>query len=311
MKILFYTDIHLSGVAPRHRTDDFPKALITKLRETYAIAESEACDFIAFGGDFFNTHRIFNYDIISDSLDIIGGSPQETYACVGEHDLYGHSPETYPTSTLAFFERICLKLHIIREPIEVGNVTLYAKHEWDNIHEAMKQKVDKKKLNILICHELITNRRAAFDIVDTALLKSPFDLVLSGDLHDGYDPHEVNGTWYCNPGSLARRTTADAGRWPQIAIIEIEKGFAPVIELRRLACGKSGEEVFGESLAEVARSAEEFNGNVFAEEMMEFEAESVDVHELIQKVGAKKGLRKEVLDYLATKKVREGDAGSV
>jgi hypothetical protein len=121
-------------------------------------------------------------------------------------------------------------------------------------------------------------------------------------LHDGFEPHEVDGKWFVNPGSLARRAISDSYRMPQVAVIEIEKGQIPVIDLLRLECAKPGSEVFGESIAEIARSTEDFNGEAFAEEMLELEAESVDVHELIQKVGRKKGLRPEVLDYLATKK---------
>lgn len=302
-KFLHYTDAHLSGVVPRHRIDDFPRTMIEKLREVYSIAESSDCEFITFAGDFFNSHRIFSYEIISDAMDIIGGSKLKTYCCIGEHDLYGHSPETYPTSTLAFFVRHCHNMIIVHDPIEYGNVCFYAKHEWENIFEAMKRPVDKSKFNILICHELITNKKAMFDVINTSSLKPcPYDLVVSGDLHDGFESHEVGDTWFVNPGSLARRALNDSSRWPQVAIIEIEKGGIPIIDIRRLECAKAGSEVFGEGIAEVARSAEEFNGNVFTEEMMEFEAASVDIHELIQKVGAKSGIRKEVLDYLATKK---------
>jgi len=303
MKFLFYTDIHLSGMTPRHRVDNFSQALIGKLRESYSLAESLDCEFIAFGGDFFNSHRIFSYEIISEAMDIVGGSKLVTYAAVGEHDLFGHSPDTFATSTLAFFERHCPKLYILREPFEIGNVVLHAKHEWEDMRESMKRKVDESKLNILICHELITNQSPMFDVISTESLKPcPFDIVVSGDLHDGFEPHEVDGKWFVNPGSLARRAINDSYRMPQVAVIDMEKGQIPVIEMRRLECAKTGSEVFGESIAEIARSKDDFDGEAFAEEMLEFEAESVDVHELIQKVGRKKGLRDEVLDYLATKK---------
>ena len=303
MKLLHYTDTHLSGVVPKHRIDDFPRTMIEKLRETYAVAESSGCDFVTFGGDFFNSHRIFSYEIISDAIDIIGGSSLKTYCCVGEHDLYGHSPDTFSTSTLAFFVRHCPNMVIIRDPIDLGDVCLHAKHECENTFEAMKRPVDKSKLNILVCHELITDKAAMFDVINTSSLKPcPYDLVVSGDLHCGFAPHEVGDTWFVNPGSLARRALDDSYRWPQVAIVEIEKSKLPTIEIRRLECAKAGDEVFGEGIAEIARKAEDFNGTVFTEEMMEFEAASVDIHELIQKVGVKSSIRKEVLDYLATKK---------
>ena len=302
-KFLFFTDIHLSGVNPRHRVDDFPQTMLGKLREVYTLAEETGCEFVTFGGDFFNSHRIFSYEIISEAMDVMCDSKLKTYACVGEHDLFGHSPNTYPSSTLAFMVRRCHNFNILFDPIDLGDVVIHAKHEWENMQEAMKRSVDQTKLNVLLCHELITNKHAMFDVIDTKTLNPcPFDIVLSGDLHDGYDVHEVGKTFFCNPGSLARRAINDSNRTPQVAIVEAEKGQMPVIEIHQLKCAKPGSEVFGESIAELARKTDEFDGNAFTEEMLELESESVDVHELIQKVGVKNGIRPEVLAYLAQKR---------
>jgi len=304
-RFLFFTDSHIAGESPRHRTDDFPKAVLDKLRETYSIAESEGCAFVAFGGDWFNSHRLFSFDVISDAMDIVGHAGIRTYAAVGEHDLYGHNLKTYPSSTLAFFVRQCHNMEILWEPLDFGEVVLYGKHEPNTMDEVLNVQVDQSKVNVLVCHELLTCNQAPYDIVSTASLNGcPYDLVLSGDLHDGYPTHKVGSTWFCNPGSLARRTTADANRWPQVAIISVEKGKDPEIEIRRLACGQAGEDVFGASIAEIARSKEDVDMSVngFAKELLEFEAESTNVHDLVQKAGAKAGIRKEVLEYLAKKR---------
>jgi len=306
----FYTDLHLSGKTPRHRIDDFPQTMVGKLREVYSIAKQTGCDFLAFGGDFFNNHRIFSYEVIDDAMDIIcADSDLITYSCIGEHDLYGHSPNTYPSSTLAHMVRRCGKFRIIRDPIEVGDVVLHAKHEWEDMFEAMKRDVDPSKYNILVCHELITNERAPFDVISTSELNPcPFDLVVSGDLHNGFEPHEVGDTWFCNPGALARRSTDHAYRWPQVAVIEVEKGLPPVIDIRRLECALPGDEVLEESIAEVARKRDgsEIDGEAFAEEMERFESESVDVHDLIQKVGHTRGVSEPALKYLASKRKDTG-----
>lgn len=303
-KLGFYTDLHLAGETPRHRTDDFPRILLEKLRETYATAEQEDCQFMLFAGDFFNAQRMFSFDVISEAIEIIGKASIPTYGVVGEHDLYGHNIETFQSSTLKFFVRHCSKMNILWEPLDLGEVVLYGKHEPDKMETAMAVQVDPAKYNILVCHELLTCNAAPFDVISTSTLTNcPYDLVVSGDLHDGYEPHHVEGTWFCNPGSLARRTTADADRWPQMAIIEVEKGEEPVIEYRRLACGKPGYEVFGESIAEAARAKKDFDADDFARELLAFEAEATDIHELVQKAGKQAGLRKEVLDYLATKRV--------
>jgi DNA repair protein SbcD/Mre11 len=301
-KFLFYTDLHLAGETPRHRIDNFPQALVAKQREIYQIAEEEGCEFVAFGGDWFNSHRIFSYDVMSDSMDIVCGSKLKTYMTIGEHDLYGHNIDTFKSSTLAFYIKRCGMIEVLWEPTEVSGVVLYGKHETDKMMEAIAWPKDSSKVNVMLCHELITCNQAPFEMINTNTLRnSGWDLILSGDLHDGYPTHEVDGTWFCNPGSLARRSTADASRMPQVAIVSIEKGKVPNIELRKLKCGRVGTEVFGFSLAEEIK-AEEADASGFTTELLKFEAESTDIHELVQKSGAKAGLSKKVLEYLETKR---------
>jgi hypothetical protein len=69
-----------------------------------------------------------------------------------------------------------------------------------------------------------------------------------------------------------------------------------------LKCAQLGANVFGESIAEIATEKGDIDSNTFAEEMLDFESKSADVHELIQMCGKKKGIKQSVLDYLATKK---------
>jgi predicted phosphodiesterase len=301
-KFGFFTDSHLEGETPRHRIDDYPHALVEKQREVYKIAEDEGCEFMLFGGDWNNNHRIFSYNIIDDSMDIVCGSKLQTYMVIGEHDLYAHNMSTYKSSTLAHIVRRCGRITVLWEPMKVCGVVLYGKHEPDKMADALAVAKDPSQVNIMVCHELITCNAAPFEMINTNTLRNTgFDLIVSGDLHDGYPAHEVDGTWFCNPGSLARRTTADAGRFPQMAIISIEKGQPPQIEYRRLKCGRPGSEVFGESLAEIAKDGDA-DASIFANELLQFEAESTDIHDLVQKAGGFAGLRQAVLDYLSTKR---------
>jgi hypothetical protein len=197
-------------------------------------------------------------------------------------------------------------MEVLHEPLEVKpGFVLQAKHEPDDMMEFLDCEVDSSKCNILVCHELITCDRAPFDVISTKELGGlPFDLVVSGDLHNGYEAHEVDGTWFCNPGSMARRNSNEDERVPQMAIIEIEKGQIPIIEYRKLKCAKPGSEVFGESILDAVAVGKDVEESRFAEQLLEFEAESEDVHELIQKAAKVSGLRKTVSDYLATKKAQ-------
>lgn len=316
MKFLFYTDCHLSGMTPRHRTDDYQNTLASKIEEVYSTARNEKADFVVCGGDMFNSHRIFSYELLSRVMDAICDSGLDTWSAVGQHDLTGYNPDTFPSSTLAFISNRCNRFRILWEPQVVGEVALYASNVWEDPLAAGDFKLDGNKFNVLVAHHLLTNKKAMFEVVNTEeywrSLKEKgveFDLVLSGDLHDGYDVHQCGKTWFCNPGSMARQAISDSRRMPKFAVVDCEPGQIPVIDVRVFRCAKRGEEVFGESIVEVVREGVKFDPTVFVQEIESFEAESADVHELIQKAGKSKGVSSKVLGYLARKSAALKSAG--
>lgn len=308
MKFTFYTDVHLSGQTPRHREDDYQTALINKLAEIYQAAADEKADFLVCGGDLFNSHRIFSYELLGPVMDIMCDSGLNTYFAVGQHDLLGYNPSTYKSSSLAFVIGRCPNLHVLWESTKIGDVTLWASHVWEDPNDAAKNKLDPNQVNVLVSHHLLTNKKAIFEVVNTSdyakVLRAGganYDIVLSGDLHDGYDTHEEDGMWFCNPGSLARQAVSDIKRHPRYAMIEADYDEIPIIDVREVKCAERGEVVFGESATELMRSTGTFDPTAFVREIEDFEVESSDIHELVQKVGTAKGIRKPVLDYIATK----------
>lgn len=307
---MFYTDPHATAISPRHRVDDYSQAIIAKLKEAYQLAESEGCAFIAMGGDLLNNHRIFSYELLNDIMDVLCASRLTTFGVVGQHDIHAYNPDTFKTSTLAFIARHCASLQIVWKATDVPgtDVTLHPSHVWDKVEDAMKVAVDRSRINILLAHHLLYNQKKMFETVPTSTLGGgTYDLVLSGDLHCGFDTHEVGGTWFVNPGSLVRRNIDEIDRQVQIAIIEVEKGRIPIVEMRSLKSVKPGKEVFGQDFIEtVAKPTQHADPTAFVTSIEEFDAKSVDVHELVQKVGQAQGVRKEVLAYLASKKVEQG-----
>jgi len=306
MRFVFYTDVQLSGQTPRHRVDDYQQALLNKTREVYGIAKTSGADFVVCGGDLFNAHRMFSFEFLSDIMDVMCESGLKTYTAIGQHDILGYNRDTYKSSTMAFVIRRCPALQVIWEPTAVGCVTLRASHVWEKLTDAAQEDLDDSQVNVLVVHHLLTNKSAMFDTSNTSdfsklMTGVRYDVVVSGDLHDGYHTHEVDGMWFCNPGSIARQAISDITRMPQVAVIDVEVGKTPFIDIRLLACAEPGEKVFGESAAEVMRSKTDFDPTVFVKEVEDFETESADIHDLVQKVGRAKGLRTEVLDYLASK----------
>jgi DNA repair exonuclease SbcCD nuclease subunit len=305
-KFLFFTDPHVTAVAPIHRVDDYSQSILSKIREAYEMAASQNCEFVVLGGDLFNVHRLFSYELINDLMEIICDSGLNTYAVVGQHDIHGYNPETFKSSTLAFVTKHCSRLNILWEPTEVkAGVFLYPSHVWEDVNLALNPAgLNPANVNILVAHHLITDQKKMFDTVSTSLFKDgPYDVVVSGDLHCGFEPHQLNGHWFCNPGSLARRASDEADRVPMVAVIGIEKGKRTSVDQYPLSVAKPGGEVFGqEAMAIINKAKEDFDPTKFLENVDKFEMDVADIHELIQKVGGKEKIEPRVLAYLASKK---------
>lgn len=316
MRFAFWTDLHLSGQTPRHRVDDYQFALISKIHEVYKAAHRDGADFVVCGGDTFDAHRMFSYSLLGKLMDMLCGYNIDTYFAVGQHDIHGYNPWTYQSSTLCFMISRSSQLHLLdeEEPRRVGDIELRPSHVWNEPKEAAEHTTDDNAVSVLVAHHLLTNKSTVFDTVSTTDFASwmhegqaRYDMVLSGDLHDGYSPHEVDDMWFCNPGSMARRAISDMHRTPCYAIIDVEPGAIPVIDVRELQSAQPGHEVFEETAAELLRKQGEghdlsqFDASAFVNEMEQFEAQSANICDLIQKAGHSKGLRPEVMKYLAKK----------
>jgi DNA repair protein SbcD/Mre11 len=301
-KILFYTDFHLTAKTPRHRIDSFADSLLKKLKEIYEIAEAEAVDCVCFGGDFYNNHRIFNYDMINGAMEIICDCQIQTHAVIGQHDLIGYNKETYRTSTLSFMERHCAMFETLWRPFELSDCVLYPCHWFDKLTDVMQQQTSKKKKSILVAHQTISREKLMFQTHVTSDLSGNYDLVLSGDWHGGFETHTANDILWCNPGSIGRLAISDCHRNPQVALVNITKGKPIEIELRCLKSAGKAEEVFGMSFLETIREKAGMDTSNFVNGILELEQEVVDVFELIDKIGKSKGIRQEVLSYIASKK---------
>jgi len=296
----FYTDSHITENRPVHRTDDYVNTIPEKIEMIYDFAAQNDFDFMTFGGDLCDRYQIFSYPVINRVIKAINLT---TYACIGEHDLYGHAPETFSGSALSFICNYCHNFRILWQPVHLENgISIYAKHEWETMESAAKTEVDKSRFNVLLCHELLYNKKMPFGIIDTKDLDLPFDLVCSGDLHCGYTTHKVKNTWYCNPGSLARKTTADAKRMPKLLMIDAVKGKEPGIREIIVPRSRPGNEVFSVGISETVKkliSEMDISGVVDSinETTNLSRDEHTDIFELFQQHSQQVKIPDKVLEY--------------
>jgi len=306
MKFSFFTDIHLTDNTPKYRIDKYPETLVNKLRSVYDLSLENGCECVAFGGDFFDRKTIDDYSIIKAAINIINESGLRTYACIGEHDLYGHNKDTFPESALAFLCGFAPDFINLWNPVHLDNgVSFYSKHEWEKMDDLGTIKVGPSRYNVLLCHELLYNKKMPFGITNTADLDLQFDLVCSGDLHCGFNPHKVKNTWYCNPGSLARKSTSDIKRMPRFFIIDVQKGYDPVIISKYLPF-KAGNEVFAKGLVDIIKDYDsEYDMTNFVSSFDELKVERTDIYELFMKYRTTHEVKKDVIEYIESLKNKQ------
>lgn len=295
-KFIFYTDYHLANRPPINRKDDFSVNQIRKLKEVYDIAKNKKADFVVFGGDFFNTHRIYNYDLISQSLQIIINSGLKTYAAQGQHDLIGHNKDSYKKSTLSFLESFSNGyFQTLWKPLTIGDFSIHPCHWFDKIEDCVaNNRLIPNSYNILIAHQSITRKKNVFQTILTKDIKSDFNLILSGDIHSGHELHRIDNTDFYNPGSLTRMSIKDKKRIPKIALIEFGK------EIEEIYLNEIEKEPFYESILEETLEVVSIGNDKFFEEISNLEQESANLKDLISKIAIRDGLSKETFHYISS-----------
>lgn len=306
MKFGFYTDVHLMGSTPPRRKDDFPVVILQKIDEVYESCQSENVEFMLFGGDLFDKHRVYSYEVLIGFLGILWKYKIKTYFVVGQHDLYGYNKDSYTKSALNFVTKCSRDYFVpISNKVELGDCEVYSCHVYNDFEEKVKSAETNDKFKILIAHKLLNDQVEMFDTVLTKNVeKNDFNLILSGDLHKGYAFHESKGTSYYNPGSLARLKYNDhnKNRDVKFGVFTVEKSKGEYeINLKEhfVKSAKPIGETFVEDeyVVEIEREVD-LDVDKFVEEFEKFEKESINVFQLIDLVGKAEKVDSELLEYI-------------
>src|SRR5690554_6149535 len=103
LKILFFTDAHIRGTNPKNRKDNFVDTLERKLLEISDIIEKYNIDFVLHGGDLFDRPDI-SISIASRFSSILDKIKIPFYLVSGNHDVYGHNPDTINRTMLGLLD---------------------------------------------------------------------------------------------------------------------------------------------------------------------------------------------------------------
>lgn len=252
MRLLFFTDAHLSDRPPVARSPAYCDEIFEKLEECREIAKG--CDFSIFGGDLYHAPRPrdVSHALVRRTIEFFQGWPGPLGFVVGNH--CGGVPEG-----MAGLERTPLGVVLqAMDPSRVsllystrmGDVQFEAAH-WDSEIDTnpgayrMRKPGPPGVLNVKVVHEMcLPPGQYPFPTVTMDQIETEADLVLVAHMHWVTELVKYGSTEFVGPGAIARTARAE---WVSdkvyVAIVTFLDGKA-IIELRALESAKPASEVF-------------------------------------------------------------------
>jgi len=265
VKILFFTDLHLRRTPPRWRKDNYALALLKKLEFIVNLANDKDCDRVYFGGDFVDSPMasIALVNQAVDKLEALTRSGIEFTVAFGQHDEQGNTPQGVEASVASLLYRIP---NNDLPPMTKGSdflfgdtiVIHYKNNLLDALHNGWLKTIDYEMTpaSILVIHTMLTPSPVPWPHIQIDDVVSQAKIVLSGDYHPGFPPTLSNGTWFINPGAIARTTVADANKIPKVAIINTDKLPDNPAEYIEIGCAPA-HEAFDLEAAEAAKQSDD------------------------------------------------------
>lgn len=308
MKLLFFTDTHIRGTSPKNRKDNLPETLEKKLKEIKRIIEEYKIDFVLHGGDLFDRPDI-SVSVVSNFASILNSFNVPIYIISGNHDVYGHNPNTLNRTMLGLLDA----LKVVR--IVDKNDTIYLEKEGIKVqltgHPYTYDIDDQSNRSYYIVNEIPQDVNYSIHMVHGMLLNKPFiegipytliddikdtkaNITLSGHYHSGFGIINTNGKYFINPGSLVRVTNslAEIDRMPKVVLIELNQSIN--IELIQLKSSSQGKEIL---------DRQEIENHIFkSERLFEFKQsidkainfEKLEINEILMEVSSAEGVSEEV-----------------
>ncbi|MCL7746538.1 metallophosphoesterase [Halalkalibacter alkaliphilus] len=271
MKFLYVTDTHIRGTTPKNRLDVYVDTLKEKLEEVIELANKEEVDVLLHGGDVFDRPDL-SPNVVGQFAKIFMKANMPIYVVAGNHDTFGHNPETISRTMLGLMDSFG-----VMTVIDPGSPILIEKNgqriqiSGQPYHYDLDQrdpKLDYYPTNetnadvlIHIVHSMLVEKALPEGVPHTIIdhiWGTTADIILTGHFHGGFGIKERNGKFICNPGALARVNNhwSEISRMPKVIIGSI---IDRNISLREITIKRAqkGDDVLDRSFLEKAVHQEE------------------------------------------------------
>ncbi|MDT8858954.1 exonuclease SbcCD subunit D [Alkalihalobacillus sp. MEB130] len=271
MKFLYVTDTHIRGTTPKNRLDVYVDTLKEKLEEVMELANKEEVDVILHGGDVFDRPDL-SPNVVGQFAKVFMKANMPIYVVAGNHDTFGHNPETISRTMLGLMDSFGVMTVIDpTHPVLIEKDGQRVQISGQPYHYDLDQrdpKLDYYPTNdsdadvlIHIVHSMLVEKALPEGVPHTIIdhiWGTTADIILTGHFHGGFGIKERNGKYICNPGALSRVNNhwSEISRMPKVIIGTICNG---VISLKEVGIksARKGEEVLDRTFLEKAVHQEE------------------------------------------------------
>ena len=302
------TDTHIKGTTPKNRKDDFPETVEMKLNEVKQIVSKYNVDYVLHGGDLFDRPDV-SISIVSNFSKILKSFGVPIYIISGNHDVYGHNPDTVNRSILGLLDALNVVnlikedevVYLDKDGIKVqltGQPYVYnIDHEGYRSNYIVNDISKEVDYSIHMVHGMLLNRPFIEGIPYTLIdhIKgTKADITLCGHYHSGFGVIKIDNKYFVNPGSLVRITNSlsEINRIPQVAIIDLDNSID--IKLVKLETALDGNEILDRSQMEnhIYKGEMLFDFKQTIDRAINFE--KLDINEILLEVSSAEGVSEEV-----------------
>lgn len=308
LKLLFFTDTHIRGNTPKNRKDIFIDTVENKLLEITGIIKEYNIDFLLHGGDLFDRPDV-SITIASKFAKILAKIQVPIYLISGNHDIYGHNPDTLNRTMLGLLDVLGViriiknedKIILEKDNIRVqltGQPYIYDIDSTTNLDYYLVKDVEPNvNYSIHMVHGMLLDKPFIKEVPHTLIddiKETMADITLSGHYHAGFNTTKIGNKYFINPGSMVRiaNSLREMERIPKVILIELIDDI--IIKEIPLKSALPGEEVLDRG---------EIEKNLFKNErIIEFKQtidaaldfEKMDINEVLIEVSSAEGVEDKV-----------------
>lgn len=231
MRLIAFTDSHISAKSAAARLDDYQAAILAKLEFVFEYADAANADAVLCAGDFFDQPKQPE-EVMIEIVKLLRKYNRPLLTTVGQHDTNGHNSDKYKEKSLGLLEAAGL-LEVLNhgEAAEVLDggykiiVRGYAfnEPETDMFLSGRTEDLDRDVFNVALVHATVGPEDAMgrWQSIDNQDIRT-VDLAIFGDVHCGFELTQLkSGTLAIGPGSLGRRRMDDMDHQPTLLDIEV------------------------------------------------------------------------------------------